>query len=153
MRPDRRNVLILAICQMLFGSGRSLLIATAPVVAYAMAEEKGLATLPTSMVVVGTALATIPASMVMRRLGRRMGFVLGALIGAAGGALCAHAVLAANLWLFAAGAFLFGVFAGFSQLYRFAATDVAAVDYRSRAISLVLAGEVIAASWGPSSPK
>jgi len=153
MRPDRRHVLILATAQMLFGSGRSLLVATAPIVAYAMAEEKGLATLPTSMVVVGTALATIPASMVMRRLGRRMGFVLGALIGAAGGALCAHAVLVANLWLFSAGAFLFGVFAGFAQLYRFAATDVAAVDYRSRAISLVLAGGVIAAFVGPELAK
>ena len=62
MRPDRRNVLILATCQMLFGSARSLLMATAPVVAYLMAEEKGLATLPTSLVIVGTALATIPAA-------------------------------------------------------------------------------------------
>ena len=153
MRPDRRNVLVLATCQMLFGSGRSLLIATAPVVAYAMAEEKGLATLPTSLVIVGTALATIPASMLMRRFGRRPGFVLGALTGAAGGVLCAYAVLEQNLWLFAAGAFLFGVFAGFAQLYRFAATDVAAVDYRSKAISLVLAGGVIAAFLGPEMAK
>jgi MFS family permease len=153
LRPDHRNVLILAICQMLFGSGRALLLATAPVVAYAMAEEKGLATLPTSMVIVGTALATVPASMVMHRFGRRTGFVLGALIGAAGGALCAYSVLAADLWLFAAGAFLFGVFAGFSQLYRFAATDIAAVDFRSRAISLVLAGGVVAAFLGPETAK
>lgn len=153
MRPDRRNVLILATCQMLYGSGRSLLIATAPVVAYAMAEQKALATLPTSLVVVGTALATIPAAMVMRRLGRRIGFFLGALLGAAGGALCTYAVLKPNLWLFAAGAFLFGVFAGFAQLYRFAATDVAAPDYHSKAISLVLAGGVIAAFVGPEAAK
>ncbi len=138
---------------MLFGSGRSLLVATAPVVAYAMAEEKGLATLPTSMVVIGTALATIPASMIMRKLGRRLGFVLGALLGAAGGALCAQGVLDQDLWIFSGGAFLFGVFAGFSQLYRFAATDVAAVDYRSRAISLVLAGGVISAFVGPELAK
>ena len=100
MRPERRNVFILAVCQMLFGTGRSLLIATAPLVAYGLAVEKGLATLPTSLVVVGTALASIPAAMVMRRLGRRMGFMAGALCGAAGGALCAHAVFQSNLWLF-----------------------------------------------------
>jgi len=150
MRLDKKNVLILSLCQMLFGSGRSLLIATAPVVAYVMAEEKGLATLPTSMVVVGTALATVPASMIMRLMGRRMGFVLGALLGAAGGGLCAYGLVVASLWLFSAGAFLFGSFAGFSQLYRFAATDVAAVDYRARAISLVLAGGVLAAFIGPA---
>jgi len=153
MRPDRRNVLILATCQMLFGSGRSLLMATAPVVAYAMAEEKGLATLPTSLVIVGTALATIPAAVIMRRFGRRMGFVLGALVGAVGGALCAYAVIRADLWLFAAGAFLFGLFSGFAQLYRFAATDVAAADYRSKAISLVLAGGVVSAFLGPEMAK
>jgi MFS family permease len=153
MKADRRNVFILAACQMLFGTGRSLLIATAPLVAYGLAEEKGLATLPTSLVVVGTALASIPAAMAMRRLGRRGGFVLGALCGAAGGALCAHAVFQADLWLFSLGAFLFGVFAGFAQLFRFAATDVAAPDYRSRAVSLVLAGGVVAAFAGPETAK
>jgi MFS family permease len=153
MTPDRKNVLILATCQMLFGSARSLLIATAPVVAYGLAEEKGLATLPTSLVVVGTALASIPAAFVMRRMGRRMGFVLGALLGAAGGGLCAQAVFQSDLWLFSLGAFLFGLFAGFAQLYRFAATDVAAPDYHSRAISLVLAGGVLAAFIGPETAK
>ncbi|OGA01024.1 MAG: hypothetical protein A3H35_05925 [Betaproteobacteria bacterium RIFCSPLOWO2_02_FULL_62_17] len=153
MTPDRRNVFILATCQMLFGTGRSLLIATAPLVAYGLAVEKGLATLPTSLVVVGTALASIPAAMAMRRLGRRGGFVVGALCGAAGGALCAHAVFQADLWLFSLGAFLFGVFAGFAQLFRFAATDVAAPEYRSRAVSLVLAGGVVAAFAGPETAK
>jgi MFS family permease len=153
MRPDRKNVLILAVCQMLYGSARSLLIATAPVVAYAMAEEKGLATLPISLVIVGTAIATIPAAMIMRKFGRRIGFVLGSLIGAVSGLVCAYAVVVANLWLFTAGAFLFGLFSGFSQLYRFAATDIAAPDYRSKAISLVLTGGVIAAFIGPESAK
>ncbi len=153
MSPDRRNVFILATCQMLFGTGRSLLIATAPLVAYGLAVEKGLATLPTSLVVVGTALASIPAAMVMHRLGRRAGFVVGALCGAGGGALCAYAVFQANLWLFSLGAFLFGLFAGFAQLFRFAATDVAAPEYRSRAVSLVLAGGVVAAFAGPETAK
>ena len=153
MRSDRRNVLVLATCQMLFGSGRSLLIATAPVLSYAIAEEKGLATLPTSLVIVGTALATIPASMVMRRIGRRMGFVAGALVGIVGGAICAVGALNADFWLFSAGAFLFGVFSGFAQLFRFAATDVAEVDYRGKAISLVLAGGVVAAFVGPELAK
>ena len=73
--------------------------------------------------------------------------------GAAGGALCAQGVFSANLWLFAFGAFLFGIFGGFAQLYRFAATDVAKPDYRSRAISLVLAGGVVAAFVGPETAK
>ena len=153
MRADQRHVFILAACQMLFGTGRSLLIATAPLVAYGLAVEKGLATLPTSMVVVGTALAAIPAAFAMRHLGRRWGFVVGALCGALGGALCAYAVFHSDLWLFTLGACLFGVFGGFAQLFRFAATDVAAPEFRSRAVSLVLAGGVVAAFAGPETAK
>jgi MFS family permease len=149
MRADRQNVLVLSACQMLFGSCRSLLSATAPLVAYTIVDEKGLATLPTSLIIVGTALSTIPAAMFMRRLGRRAGFIVGAAIGAAGGAVCLAATIAGYFWLFAAGTLLFGVCAGFAQLYRFAATDVAAPDYRGKAISLVLAGGVVAAFIGP----
>lgn len=153
MRADRQNVLVLSACQMLFGSCRSLLAATAPLVAYTIVEEKALATLPTSLIIVGTALATIPAAMFMRRLGRRAGFIAGAGIGAAGGAICLAATIAGDFWLFAAGTLLFGICAGFAQLYRFAATDVAEPDYRGKAISLVLAGGVIAAFVGPELAK
>ncbi len=153
MNATRRNVLVLAACQMLFGASRSLLIATAPLVAYAIASNKALATLPTSLVIVGTALTTIPASLLMRRVGRRLGFLAGTVIAAAGGAVCAFAAMRADFWLFALGALLFGASAGFAQLYRFAAADTAGPDYRSKAISLVLAAGVIAAFLGPELAK
>ncbi len=153
MRKIRRNVLVLATCQMLFGASRSLLIATAPLVAYAIGSNKALATLPTSLVIVGTALATIPASLLMRRAGRQTGFLVGTAIAAVGGAICAFAAIHAQFWLFAAGALVFGASAGFSQLYRFAAADTAGPDYRSKAISLVLAAGVVAAFVGPELAK
>lgn len=150
---DRKNVLVLAICQTLFGSGRSLLIPTAPLIAYSMATHKGLATLPTSLVIVGTALATIPASMLMRRVGRRTGFMTGTMIGVVGGAVCTIALLRADFWLFALGTLIFGGFCGFAQLYRFAAADVAPVDFKAKAISLVLTGGLVAGFIGPEMAK
>ncbi len=153
MNATRRNVLVLATCQMLFGASRSLLIATAPLVAYAIGANKALATLPTSLVIVGTAVMTIPASLFMRRVGRRLGFLTGTAVAAAGGAVCALGAIRADFWLFAAGALVFGMSAGFSQLYRFAAADTAGPDYRSKAISLVLAGGVVAAFVGPELAK
>ena len=153
MRTDHQNVLVLSACQTLFGACRSMLSATAPLVAYTIVDEKALATLPTSLIIVGTALSTIPAAMFMRRLGRRAGFISGAAIGAAAGMVCLVATIVGNFWLFAAGTFLFGICAGFAQLYRFAATDVAAPDYRGKAISFVLAGGVLAAFIGPELAK
>jgi MFS family permease len=149
MRADRKNVFLLATCQMMFGSCRSMLAATAPLVAYTIVDHKALATVPTSLIIVGTATATIPAAMVMRRLGRKAGFMAGTTVGVAGGAVCTAATIAGDFWLFALGTFLFGLYAGFAQLYRFTAGDAAEPAYRSRAISLVLAGGIVAAFVGP----
>ena len=145
---ERRNVLVLATCQTLFGAGRTLLVTTSLLVAYSFAEHKGLATLPAALVVVGTAAASYPASMLMRRVGRRAGFVIGSLVGAAGGFVCMIGIVEADFWIFTTGNLIFGFFSGFAQLYRFAATDTASREFRGTAVSLVLAGGVVAAVIG-----
>ena len=152
-RRDWRNVAVLATCQMLYNSGRSLLIATSPLVAYSIAANKALATVPVTMAVVGTAAATIPASMLMRAIGRRFGFAVGSLIGVAGGFACLYGLYYVNFLVFCAGALLFGFFSGFAQLYRFAAADVASPEFKSKAISLVLTGGLVAAFVGPELAK
>ena len=96
---------------------------------------------------------TIPASLLMRRVGRQIGFIMGSMIGVMSGLLCAFSVFHSNFWLFAFGTFLFGLFAGFAQLYRFTAANVASEDFKSKAISLVLAGGVVSGFLGPESAK
>lgn len=150
---DRRNVAVLATCQVLFGTGRTLIAATAPIIGFALASNKSLATLPTSMVVLGTALTVIPASLFMRRVGRGPGFSVGGLLGAVGGTLGVIAVLTGHFWLFCLGTLMFGCMSGFAQNYRFAAADVASPDFRAQAISLVLAAGVISAFTGPELAK
>ena len=144
----RRNVFILATCQMLFGSSRLLLIATASIIAWGMGH-KALATMPAALVIVGTAIATMPASMLMRVTGRRLGFMIGAGIGALAGVMVLLAIVRNNFWLLCAATLTYGVYAAFGQYYRFAAADTAPQDFRSKAISLVLTGGVVAAFVGP----
>ena len=144
----RRNVFVLATCQMLFGSSRTLLIATTPVIALGMGY-KALATMPAALVIVGTALATMPASMLMRVTGRRLGFIIGACVGAVSGAMVLVAIVQAWFWLLCVAALTYGVFAAFGQYYRFAAADTAPQEFKSKAISLVLTGGVVAAFVGP----
>ncbi len=145
---QKLNVFLLAVCQMLFGSGRTLIIVTAPVIGYTFAPDKALATLPTALVVVGTAIVTFPASIYMGRAGRKSGFMLGTAIGTCGGLVCAGAVIVGDFWLLCLGTLLYGAFSGFAQHYRFAAADSAAKDLKSTALSLVLAGGVIASPLG-----
>ena len=138
---------------MLYGTGRALFMVSAPVVALSIAPHLALATLPSALVVVGTALSAMAASMFMRHVGRKAGFLWGTLIAAASGAACTAAIFEQNFWLLALGGLLYGFFSGFAQLYRFAVADVASEHFRSKAISLVLAGGVFAALAGPNLAK
>lgn len=98
----------------------------------------------------GTAIATVPASMWMARVGRRVGFVTGALLGALGGIAAAAGIVTSSLLLLCLGTLLVGTFQAFAQFYRFAASEVSNEAFRPRAISLVLAGGVVAAIAGPA---
>jgi len=81
--------------------------------------EPVLATLPVSMVVIGTLVATVPASLLMKRVGRRPGFLLGAAIGLAGALTAAFAIYIGAFWLFSFGCFVMGLNGGFGQYIRF----------------------------------
>ncbi len=147
---DISNVGVLSTCQMLFGTGRGLFMVTAPAVALlpGFSPHLALATLPAATVVIGTALSAWIASMISRKTGRQFGFLIGTALAAASGILCFFAVIYMNFWLLSFGGLVFGFFAGFAQLYRFAAADGIAERYRSIAISLVLAGGVFAGFAG-----
>lgn len=145
-----RNVGLLAVCQALSSTGQSMLIILSGLVGATLADNPALATLPVSTVVIGTLSATIPASLLMKRIGRRAGFLTGTAVGLTGASVAAVAIFHRDFVLFALGTFLWGINTGFAQFYRFAATDVAPPAFRGKAISLVLAGGVAAAIAGPT---
>ncbi|MFT5539095.1 MAG: MFS family permease [Alphaproteobacteria bacterium] len=146
----RRNVLLLALCQALFMTGASIVITVTALAGSLCAPVPGLATLPLALQFVATMVTTIPASFIMRRFGRRTGFIVGALVGSLGGVINVVALMHNHFILFSIGSALIGVQAGFAIYYRFAAADSADEDSRPRAISLVMAGGVIAAFTGPN---
>jgi predicted MFS family arabinose efflux permease len=147
--PKRRNVLLLALCQAAFMSSVSLVATVGSLAGHALAADKALATLPATAVVVGTAIGTIPASLLMRRAGRRLGFIAGTGFAIAGGLVAAAAIGMASFWLLALGCAFVGMSSAFGQLYRFAAAEAVPSADRSRAISIVLAGGLVASFVGP----
>lgn len=145
----RRNTILLSASQALYGINAFTLITTGGLVGHMLAEDKGLATLPITTFVTGTTLMTLPASMFMRRVGRRAGFMTGVGFGLAGSLLAAYAIYLQSFWLFSLATFLTGGYQAFAQYYRFAATDVASEGFKAKAISWVLAGGLIAAIFAP----
>lgn len=145
-----KNIWLLAACQALMMTNNALLVTTSALVGVILAEDASLATLPLALQFMSTMLASIPASFLMDKLGRRKGFLLGSVIGLAGGVLATIAILAIDFWLFCVGTALIGMFNGFGNYYRFAAVDVVSATLKSRAISYVMAGGIVAAILGPN---
>jgi len=153
MDSTRRNVGLLAACQALLLTNSATLIAINGLAGLALAPTRALATLPVTCWVAGGALATMLASLHMKRVGRQRGLMAGTLWGVVGALICAGAVWMQSFWLLCFGALVFGVYNAYGQYYRFAAADVASADFKSTAISLVLAGGLVGGILGPTTSR
>jgi len=151
--PVRRNVLILAACQALAMTGNTMIIAVGALTGAYLSSDQSLATVPIALTFVTMMAATIPASLLMGRIGRRLGFTLGQIIGIVGAAVATHAIFEDSFLLFCVGSAVLGVHNAFWQYLRFAAADTADEGYRSRAIAYVMTGGIAAAVAGPELAK
>ncbi len=131
-------------------SGSSLVIAVSALVGTDLAPGQMWATLPLGIQYFSAMATTIPASLIMRRIGRKQGFLLGLGIGMIGALVSAWAIIEGEFITYCLGAALIGMFNSFGYYYRFAAADIAEPEFRSKAISLVMAGGVVAAFTGPN---
>ncbi len=114
-----------------------------------LAPEPAMGTLPLAIQFLGMMAATIPASLLMGKIGRKAGFTIGLVIGILSSALTTYAIFQGNFWLFAVGSFGLGIINAFGQYLRFAATELVEPQHRPQAISYVMAGGIIAAFLGP----
>lgn len=149
-RDARRTAIVLAAAQAIVGSAAPIAISVGGLAGYyLLGADKSLATAPVTGFTIGVALGAIPAALVLKRLGLRLGFMTGTVMTASGGLLATLALFAQNFWLFAAALALIGVGNAFVQQFRFAAAESAPVEFKARAISFVLAGGVLTAIIGP----
>jgi len=154
MNPTQANakstVVRLVLCQALAMTSITMLFTVAALIGAELSTDKSLATLPVALLQVAVMLTTIPASLLMQRIGRRAGFGIGTGIGMLGAGLGVIAVVIKSFPLFCLATILFGIFNGFAGFYRFAAADAATESFRPQAISWVVAGGVVAAVLGPN---
>ncbi len=153
MEKQHRNVLVLSACQATLQTGGVTLIMITGLAGFALASNTAFATVPLTCYVIGSALTTFPASMLMKSIGRRNGFQVGTGIGVLGAALCGLAIYLANFWLLCFGMLVMGSYTAFGKYYRFAAADVAEPSFRAKAISLTLAGGIVGGFVAPEMAK
>jgi predicted MFS family arabinose efflux permease len=147
-RLARRNASVLAVSQALAGGNSTVLVATASIVGTMLAPDKGLATLPISVYVLGIWIGTLPLGALARHFGRRNALQIGTACGVLTGLICCVAVLQGSFLIFNIGALFSGFYAAAHNSYRFAAADTASEAFRPKAVSWVLVGGIFAGIVG-----
>lgn len=145
----KRNIAILLVAQMVAITATISLVTLGGIVGHLLAPTPALSTLPLSLFVVGTAIATVPAAWLMSKIGRAWGFAGGAFLGLVGALVSVGAMATANFPLFCLGSVFVGFSAAFSQQYRFAAAESVAEPYAAQAVSVILLGSIAGAMLGP----
>jgi MFS family permease len=144
-----RNITLLSISQAIVGSNQAILGSIAALTAASMVADRSFATVPVSLMIIGTALATGPAAWLIHTWGRREAFIFGAAITIPAAVLAAFAAWISNFWIFCLALALLGTTAAFANQYRFAVADSVPANLKARAISWVLFGGVVAGFVGP----
>ncbi|MBB4123075.1 MFS transporter [Martelella radicis] len=149
--PDtaRRNIRILTLSQAVGGAAPPIVISLGGIVGQLLSPDPAFATVPVSLYNLGVAAGTLPAAFIMRRVGRRLGYIFGALIGICGGLVAATGVAASTFLIFCIGTILIGLYGAYLQSFRFAAADSVSGDMKAVAISRVMIGGLAAAIIGP----
>ena len=143
-----RNLFILSIGQIFSSTSPVVSVLLGGIIGAGMTNINYLATLPTALMIVGTAVGSLFASKIMKMKGRKFGFSLASIINSFFSLICAYAVLINSFNLFCIGNLAIGLSAAFAQQYRFAATESVETSNIPKAISLILLLVIVASLLG-----
>jgi len=145
-----KNIWLLFAAQPLAMASSSMVVFAGGLVATKIAPQPEYATLPLTLMILGTASAVVPASFAMNKMGRRKGTMLGLSIAVVGSLLAMVAAIKALFSLLIIGSMLLGASLAFVAQMRFAAIEsVEQAADAPKAISVLMVGGMFAAVLGP----
>ena len=145
----KRNVIVLVLAQAFLGAQMPMIFTIGGLAGQSLASNACWATLPISMIVLGSMLSATPISGIMQKYGRRVGFLIGVTGGMLGAAIGSYGLYVASFPIFLLGSLFTGIYMSAQGFYRFAAADTASDAFRPKAISYVMAGGLVSAIIGP----
>ena len=145
----KRNVIVLVLAQAFLGAQMPMIFTIGGLAGQSLASNACWATLPISMIVLGSMLSATPISGIMQKFGRRVGFLIGVTGGMLGAAIGSYGLYVASFPIFLLGSLFTGIYMSAQGFYRFAAADTASDAFRPKAISYVMAGGLVSAVIGP----
>ena len=146
---SQANLSVLCVATMLNRVAAPLIVLVGGLVGLLLAPDPALATLPVALHVVGLGASAYPASSIMRRLGRRAGFILGSLFAAAAAVGAGFSIMSESFVGVCVASAVLGANQAFVHQYRFAAAENVPPARVSHAVSLLLLASLASALAGP----
>ncbi|MEZ5470925.1 MAG: MFS transporter [Marinicella sp.] len=144
------NITLLFLAQPLMAAAAPMMVFIGGIISKDMAPNPSLVTLPLSLMIAGTATATIPAALLAKKYGRRKATMMGFCSGIVGGSLAIYSVKNSQFYLFVGSAFVMGFSGAFAQQLRFAAIEsLADTKDIPKAVSILMLTGIFAALIGP----
>ena len=148
LQPYRTLIVLLA-AQCFGQTAAPILVLLGGLIGAQIAPSANLMTLPLAFMIIGTAATTAPASMLMARVGRKIGFLFGSGLAVFASLLAALGVYQQSFAVFCLAAFLIGSYLAFLQQYRFAVAESVAPDAVPKSLSILMLAGIVAALLGP----
>ena len=145
-----KNLIILTICQVFSFTAPPITVFISGIVGLKISPIASLATLPTSLSIVGTAVFSFFAAKIMSKIGRKKGFILSSTYSSLASLFGAYSIYTENFILFCLSCFVIGTGIAFTHQYRFAAAETVKKNDSSRAISILLLATILSALIGPN---
>lgn len=144
-----RTLIVLTLAQCFGHTASPILVLLGGIIGAQIAPSMDLATLPIAIQICGVASAAIPASILMARVGRKIGFLIGTAIAISAALLAAFAVYNESFLLFCFAAFFIGNYVAFLQQFRFAVAESVPSETIPRSLSVLMLAGIFAAIVGP----
>ncbi|MBL4602956.1 MAG: MFS transporter [Emcibacteraceae bacterium] len=149
MENVKRNIFLLSMTQFITLASVVTLITYSSLVAKMMTGSTTLATIPSATAFIATAAFAFPASIFMKKFGRKRGFYFGAFCGGLAGLLAVVSIYLQNYYLLCFATFCHGTYQAFANYYRFTAMEVSPKSFHKQAVSYVILGGVLAGLCAP----
>ena len=118
-----KNLWLLTLSQVFSFTAAPITIFLSGIIGSLITPIVALSTLPTAMMIVGSAVFTVFASKIMSRIGRKRGFLLSAIACSFSSLVAAYSIYNENFALYCMACFLIGNSLAFTHQYLFSAAE------------------------------
>ena len=144
-----RTLFVLTLAQCFGQTTAPILVLLGGIVGAQIAPSIDWATLPIAIQIAGIASATIPASYLMSKVGRKAGFLAGTALAIFAALFAAWGIYKQSFTLFCTASFLIGNYIAFLQQFRFAVADSVPNEKIPICLSFLMLAGIVAAIVGP----